>query len=101
MKLELTSDSIAQWGHVGWGALLTLAPAVIFHKSVLYFAAAVIVLAAIKEWWDSHGLESPALAGNSWEDWAFWCVGVALGIAVIFIGNQIGGSHASPVFDFI
>lgn len=85
--LALSDNAIAQMAHVGWGALLTLAPAVMFHKSVWYFAGAVIILAAGKEYWDSHGLESKALAGNSWEDWAFWCLGVALGLSVVFIGR--------------
>jgi hypothetical protein len=87
MKLTLTDNAIAQMAHVGWGALLTLAPAVMFHKSAWYFAVAVVIGAAAKEYADAHGLESEALAGNSWEDWSYWCVGGALGLGVFFIGK--------------
>lgn len=85
--LTLSDNMIAQMAHVGWGALLTLAPAVMFHESPYYFAAAVVVLAAGKEYWDSHGLESTALAGNSWEDWGFWCLGASLGFAMACIAR--------------
>jgi hypothetical protein len=100
VKLELSNNAIAQMAHVGWGALLTLAPAVMFHTNVLYFALAVSVIAAGKEWWDSRGLESVALAGNSWEDWAFWEVGVTLGVTVVILSNQFGAHHV-PVFHFV
>lgn len=81
MKLELSQNQTSQYAHVGWGYLLVTAPVLILHRFahhnfILAVAAVVVVTAGLKEYWDSHGLESKVLAGNSWEDFGFWCVGV-------------------------
>lgn len=85
MQLKLSGDFIAQSSHVGWGFLLTLSPALIFHISVWWMAIGLSVITGAKEYWDSHGLESKQLAGNSWEDWAFWNVGIGWAVLVIYI----------------
>jgi hypothetical protein len=87
MKLELTENFIAQCSHVGWGFLLAISPALIFHTSVWWFASIVCFLSGIKEYWDSHGLESEILAGNSWEDWAYWNLGVLWALAVTYLAG--------------
>lgn len=76
-------NQVSQFSHVGWGYLLTTAPALLFHKHVWPFAIPVMVGAAAKECWDAHGGESPIVAGNSWEDFGFWCVGIILALLIL------------------
>jgi hypothetical protein len=84
MTMDGSFDTVAQISHVGLGYLLTTAPALLRPRLRPAAVAAVVVLfAGIKEYADGHGLQTSAVAGNSWEDFGFWCVGVALGLLVL------------------
>ena len=43
----------------------------------------------IKEYSDSNGLETPEIAGNSWEDFGFWAVGVGLAALACWVGTLV------------
>jgi hypothetical protein len=80
----VTLDSVSQYAHVGWGYILVTAPTLfIGQKALPYAMCAVFVGSAIKEYWDAHGLEDPVTAGNSVVDFFWWCVGNAMGVAVL------------------
>lgn len=81
--LNVSFNSVSQYAHVGWGYLLSTAPVLLFHIPLWITAPLVVIGAGIKEYWDAHGLETPEIAGSSWEDFAYWCVGVAAAIMVI------------------
>jgi hypothetical protein len=82
-----TFNEISQFSHIGWGYLLTTVLALVFHVHPLVACAIVTTGAGIKEYSDAHGGETPLVAGNSWEDFAFWCVGIALGLLVLRISK--------------
>jgi hypothetical protein len=81
--MNVSFNQVSQWAHVGWGYLLTTLPVMLLHWHLYWVAPAIVLGAAIKEYSDAHGLETPDVAGNSWEDFSFWCVGVAIGIAAL------------------
>ena len=85
MELKLSDDFIAQTSHIGWGFLLTISPALLLHQSVWWFAIGWSAISGAKEFWDAHGLESKQLAGNSWEDWAFWNVGIGYAVILVYL----------------
>lgn len=80
-------NQVSQLSHVGWGYLLTTLPAWVFHIPVYYPAIGVTIAAAIKEYLDAHGLETPEVAGNSWVDFGFYFLGVVIGCGVLLIGR--------------
>lgn len=87
MTLNVSNDLIGQLAHVGWGFMVTAFPIIAFHWPIYYTAGATLILAGAKEYWDSHGLETPQMAGNSWVDFGAYCIGVALAGLAVFIGR--------------
>jgi hypothetical protein len=84
MTMDGSFDIVAQISHVGLGYLLTTAPVLLRPRLRPAVAAGVVILiAGIKEYADGHGLQTAAVAGNSWEDFAFWCIGVVLALFVL------------------
>ena len=69
---------INQFAHVGWGAFLTLLLAL--HIGRLNAALAVVAFASIKEGIFDPLIETMAEQGNGWVDWAFFLVGIGLGL---------------------
>ena len=78
-------NTISQFSHVGWGYLLTTLPVLAFHFPLIWVVSAIVLGAGIKEYSDSNGLETPDVAGNSWEDFGFWCIGIVLAVGVLII----------------
>jgi hypothetical protein len=89
MTLNISGNFIAQSSHVGWGYIFTTAPILMFHTRFWLVALAVVGLTGLKELWDANGLESKELAGNSWEDWAFWIIGTLLALTVLALSSQV------------
>ena len=80
----VTLDSVSQYAHVGWGYVFITFPLPFISTRFMWWRLLVCVLGeAGKEYWDSHGLETPEVAGNSWKDWFFWCLGNATGVAAL------------------
>jgi hypothetical protein len=78
---------VAQASHVGWGALAVVT---LSQWCGLWPAVALVVFgAANKEWLDtSHLFEGDSIA-DSFLDFTFWCVGVALGVGLFYLrGGQ-------------
>lgn len=67
-----------QISHIGWGAFLTLAFA--HHVGVWFAALYLFIVASLKEAVFDPLVETKALQGSGWVDWAFWCLGIGLGI---------------------
>lgn len=78
-----TADGTAQWAHVGWGYIFVTAPVALIHLPLIYSVLIAVAIAAAKELWDAYGGETAIEAGSSWRDFGFYCVGIALGAAVI------------------
>jgi hypothetical protein len=76
------SDWVTKWinqlAHVGWGAFLTLGIAQ--HTHWYYAAGVVLTFATLKEGVFDPLTETKALQGSGWQDWAFWCLGIAVGL---------------------
>ncbi len=81
--MNVSFNQVSQFAHVGWGYLLVTAPVLLFHCPLKYSAGVILAGAAIKEYADAHGLETPEVAGSSWEDFAFWCVGIGAALIVL------------------
>ncbi len=81
--MNVSFNQVSQYAHVGWGYILTTLPTLLFHIPLYYIAPLIVAGAAIKEYSDAHGLETPEVAGNSWEDFGFWCIGIILGCIVL------------------
>jgi hypothetical protein len=79
------SDWVTKWinqlAHVGWGAFLTLA--ISQHTHTYYAALAVLAAATVKEAIVDPLTETVALQGSGFEDWAFWCLGIAVGLIAL------------------
>ena len=69
---------INQFAHVGWGAYLTLALGLHFHALVA--GLSMLVFASVKEGIFDPLTETKSLQGSGWQDWAFWLVGIGIGI---------------------
>jgi hypothetical protein len=87
--MTVSFNFVSQTAHVGWGYIFVTAPAMMFHVKWWILVVGVIVLTGIKEYADSHGLETPDVAGDSWEDWAWWIVGTLLALAVLVFSGQV------------
>ena len=83
MNLNPSFNTVSQFSHVGWGYLLVTAPTLLLHHAVWWSAGPVLLLSGAKEYWDCHGGETPVVAGDSWEDFFFWCVGVGLAVVTL------------------
>lgn len=70
---------LPQMAHVSTGAFLTLALSL--HVGPLYAAGAVLTFATLKEGVFDKLTETITLQGSGWQDWAFWCLGIAVGLA--------------------
>lgn len=81
--MDVSFNQVSQYAHIGWGYILTTLPILLLHLPIYYVAPAIIIGAGIKEYADAHGLETAEVAGNSWEDFGFWCVGILLGCIVL------------------
>jgi hypothetical protein len=75
---ETWADQIS---HVGWGAFLTLAIAQ--HETPLHAVLVVLAAATVKEAIVDPLTETVALQGSGFEDWAFWCLGIVVGLAFL------------------
>ena len=86
MALDLSSNELAQFAHVGWGYILVTFPILKWHVPLHISLPILITIAGIKEYWDCHGLENTATSGGaygSWEDFCFWCLGFLLGVFAV------------------
>jgi hypothetical protein len=72
-KFSLTLNEASQLAHVGWGAAIVLASALVHH--LRFGTIAMMVLAAVKEITDPY-TETPETAGSGLQDFGFWCVGI-------------------------
>ena len=85
MSASTFSIWYAKWAdqisHVGWGAALTLGLAQ--HMTHGYATLAVLAGVTIKEGVIDPLTETLALQGSGLEDWAFWCLGIIVGLAVM------------------
>lgn len=81
------SDWVSKWinqlAHIGWGSYLTLALACRLH---FYSVLIMIAFAGLKEGVFDPLTETKTEQGSGWEDFAFWCAGIILGIgsAILF-----------------
>lgn len=84
--LDLTSDELAQFAHIGWGYIFVTFPHIVFHANWIYTAITVCIVSGVKEYADCHGLEDTETSGGvsgSWLDFLMWCVGIALGVFAV------------------
>jgi hypothetical protein len=89
--MNVSFNSVSQYAHIGWGYIFVTAPALLFGPKVLWWTLGVCILGeAIKEIWDSNGLETKEVAGNSWEDFGFWCIGNFTAVISIEVGMRLG-----------
>lgn len=85
------SDWVEKWisqiSHVGWGAFLTVALALHLPARHAAWEAALVVLtfATLKEGVFDPLTETIAEQGSGIEDWAFWILGIGLGVAVFLV----------------
>jgi hypothetical protein len=95
LAVNVTLQSVSQYAHVGWGYIFVTFPTLLLGPKVLWWTAgAVLIGTGIKEYADCHGLEMPDVSGGvkgSWQDFAFWCVGNALGTSTCLLAAHIGG----------
>ena len=89
MTLNISQNFRDQAAHVGWGYIFVTAPAMLFHVDYRWIALTVVLGTALKEYLDAHGMEDKATAGNSWEDFGYWCAGVGLALAVLVFSGQV------------
>jgi hypothetical protein len=88
--LNPSFNAVSQFSHVGWGFLLVIAAVLGFHAPPLWAASVVVVLAGAKEAYDCNGGETPVIAGDSWEDFFFWCLGVGLALVTLLRAGYFG-----------
>ena len=86
-SLNPSFNTISQFSHVAWGYLLVTAPVIVFHIHPAYTIGAVLLGSGIKEYADCNGLESAQVAGSSWQDFAFWSMGVDIAALTLWIGG--------------
>jgi len=83
LKISLSSNALAQIAHIGWGALLVLGlHDHLWHLSIATATGCVISFATLKEAVFDPLAEDPATRGSGWVDFAFWCIGAALGFVI-------------------
>jgi hypothetical protein len=88
--MTVSFNFVSQTAHVGWGYIFVTAPAMMFGPKVLWWTLLICVIGeAVKEIWDSRGLETKEVAGNSYEDFAFWCVGNGAGVICIELARYL------------
>jgi hypothetical protein len=83
MSFSPSFNTVSQCAHVGAGYFLVTAPVLAFHWPLWIVAGVVVLFAGAKEYYDCHGGETPLVAGDSWEDFFFWCVGIGLSALVL------------------
>ncbi len=69
---------INQFAHVGWGAFLLMALSQ--HMTIGHAALWVVAGATVKEGIIDPLTETVAEQGSGLQDWAFWVLGVVLGV---------------------
>jgi len=80
--IPLSSDTLAQFAHVGWGAMLVFIITLLSKR--LWLAVALVAgFATGKEFIYDYIWEDAVTRGSSPKDWAFWIVGVAVALGVI------------------
>jgi hypothetical protein len=81
---DKTFNQVAQAGHFAGGAAIVLAVTVIsWNRNFSIFGlAAVILLAAIKEFWYDEHYETTEVRGSSLQDFGFYVIGGILATAV-------------------
>jgi hypothetical protein len=92
----VTLQFVSQAAHVGWGFIFVVVPYLLTGSMKVFWwsVGIVAVAAAIKEWWDVHGLEDPATSGGvqgSLQDFAFWCVGDGLAVGTVLLSVLLRG----------
>jgi hypothetical protein len=86
MKIQLTMNTVAQGLHVTLGALCVAFPGWLWgNRAAVVGAGSALVFAAIKEGWFDSTFEAPATAGNGWEDFGFWALGIAAALCLGFV----------------
>jgi hypothetical protein len=95
----VTLQFVSQAAHVGFGYIFVTMPALIAShfctidtvKRIGWISGAVVLIGSgIKEIWDVNGLEDPVTSGGvkgSWQDFGFWCLGNALGLAMLEVAG--------------
>ncbi len=80
-KIELSSDTLAQLAHIGWGAAIVLAFAMTGHP----FIGGLVMegIATFKETVFDPLTETKAMQGSGLEDWAFWNLGIGLALGFV------------------
>lgn len=71
-------NSINQLAHIGWGAFITVGLAK--HFTIFHTILIVVAFALIKEFIFDKLTETIAEQGSDVIDFAFWMVGLALGV---------------------
>lgn len=85
---QKTFDTVAQFSHFGWGALVVFAPRALFAGHAYLYAAGLWVLySAVKEFlWDAAH-ETPAVRGSSLKDFLFAVGGSAAALLALLIAR--------------
>lgn len=84
-----TFNRVAQLSHFAWGAMILFAAGT-FHASVLILfiiAFVCAVTAAVKEFWYDEKYETPDERGSSREDFAFYFLGISVGLLGAILAN--------------
>jgi hypothetical protein len=85
----VTLQFVSQAAHVGFGFIFVIMPALLVGQKAMWWAAGALAIgAAIKEYWDVHGLEDEQTSGGvkgSLEDFAFWLLGDALAVGTLLL----------------
>lgn len=83
---------VSQNAHWAGGALFVVGVPMLFGKWITWWAAVVFTIyAAVKEYAIDPATEDPKFAGSGDQDFAFYIVGVILGLIVVYI-SQLKGS---------
>ena len=79
-------DRNSQFAHFGMAATVYLTLGRFLHGHLFWSLVIMgIIAAAVKEfWWDSHE-ENAATRGSDLEDFAFYCVGIAYALLILYV----------------
>lgn len=89
-QLKLTLNSVSQIAHALAGALAVAEAQVLFGPAAVWPAAAAMAeFAAVKEFWFDVHYEDSQTAGSGALDFAFYALGIALGVGGHFLARVI------------
>lgn len=76
-------DQIGQVAHTLAGILVVLGPNALFGSRFMWaWVLALIIFAAVKEFWYDVNYESSDERGNGWEDFGFYIIGEVIGLVL-------------------